>query len=54
MAANIAGLPPIQMLPSQITSDDLFAHSKDKACGSVNRNSIGLFLGQSVHYFFSR
>jgi len=54
MAANIAVRPLLKVLPSQITSDDLFAHRKEKACGSANKNSIGLFLGQSAHSFISR
>jgi len=45
---TLTGLPPVQVLLSQMTPDDFFAHNKGDANSLVTRDSISPFLGQFI------
>jgi hypothetical protein len=47
-ATTFTGYPPVQVLPSQTTPDDLFTHKNGEANGLVRRDCIIPFLGQYI------
>ena len=53
LAATFTGLPSVQVLLSQMTPDDFFAHSKRNSSSFIGRDFISLFLGQFISFCIS-
>jgi len=54
LTTAFTGLPPVQVLLSQMTSDDFFHHNKGDANSFVRRDSTSPFRGQFISFFISR
>jgi len=51
---TFTGLTPVQVLLSQMTSDDFFAYNKRDANSLVRGESISTFLNQFLSFFIYR